>query len=499
MSSTISATSPGSAASAFLSRVGRFLVDGKFTDSISGKSFEVRDPSTGKVVARVAEADSRDVDAAVTAARRAFDSGPWPRLKPAERARMIWRLGELIDENGAELAEIEALDNGKPVTIARMVDVAYSAEMFRYMSGWATKLGGRTIPLSAPGDYLSYTLREPVGVVAQIVPWNFPLLLASWKLAPALAAGCTMVLKSAEQTPLSVLRLAELIVDAGFPPGVMNIISGFGETAGAALCAHNGVDKVAFTGSTEVGKLIIKAAAGNLKRVSLELGGKSPMIVFPDADMAQVVPGAAGAIFFNQGEVCSAGSRLYAHRRVFDKVVEGVAGIASKIKLGASLDPTTEMGPLVSAEQRDRVMGYIEKGRAEGATVVTGGDAPNGAGYFVQPTVLAGTRADMTVVREEIFGPVLCAERFDDDDLDRIAAAANDTSYGLAASIWTRDIGIAHKMASRIKAGSVWINCHNALDAALPFGGFKQSGWGREMGEEVFHSYTEIKAVTAAL
>ncbi|MBI3759805.1 MAG: aldehyde dehydrogenase family protein [Deltaproteobacteria bacterium] len=465
---------PGRAADAFLSRAGRFLIGGEFVGAVSGKSFEVRDPSTGKVVARVAEADSRDVDAAVAAARRAFDGGPWPRMKPAERARMIWRLGDLIDKNAAELAEIEALDNGKPVTTARMVDVAYSAEMFRYMSGWATKLGGRTIPLSAPGD-------------------------ASWKLAPALAAGCTMVLKSAEQTPLSALRLAELIADAGFPPGVVNIVSGFGETAGAALCTHNGVDKVAFTGSTEVGKLIVKAAAGNLKRVSLELGGKSPMVVFPDADMAQVVPGVAGAIFFNQGEVCSAGSRLYAHRRVFDRVVEGVAGIASKIRLGASLDPATEMGPLVSGEQRDRVMGYIEKGRAEGATVVTGGHAPNGAGYFVQPTVLAGTRADMAVVREEIFGPVLCAERFDDDDLDRIAAAANDTSYGLAASIWTRDIGTAHKMASRLRAGSVWINCHNALDAALPFGGFKQSGWGREMGEEVFHSYTEIKAVTAAL
>lgn len=499
MNSAFPTTVPGSATNAFLSRAGRFLIGGEFVWAVSGKKFDVRDPSTGKIIARVAEADARDVDAAVVAARRAFDSGPWPRMKPAERARMIWRLGELIDKHAEELAEIEALDNGKPVTMARAIDIAYSAEMFRYMSGWATKLGGRTIPLSAPGDYLSYTLREPVGVVAQIVPWNFPLLLATWKIAPALAAGCTMVLKSAEQTPLSVLRFAELIVEAGIPEGVVNIISGFGETAGAALCSHDGVDKIAFTGSTEVGRLIVKAAAGNLKRVSLELGGKSPMVVFPDADMAQAVPGAASAIFFNQGEVCSAGSRLYAHRRVFDKVVEGVAEAAGKIRLGASLDPATEMGPLVSEEQRDRVIGYIEKGKKEGASVVAGGNALDGDGYFVQPTVLAGTRADMTVVREEIFGPVLCAERFDDDDLDRIAAAANDTRYGLAASIWTRDIGIAHKMASRIRAGSVWINCHNALDAALPFGGFKQSGWGREMGEEVFQAYTEIKAVTAAL
>ena len=493
------AVKPGGAAQAFLSRAKRFLIGGEFVESISGKTFEVVDPSTGSTLARVCEADHRDVDAAVAAARKAFDSGPWPRMKPAERQALIWKIGELIDKNAQELAEIEALDNGKPVTIARVVDVAYSAEMFRYMSGWATKLGGRTIPLSAPGDYLSYTLREPVGVVGQIVPWNFPLLLAAWKLAPALAAGCTMVLKSAEQTPLSALRLAELIQEAGLPPGVVNVISGFGETAGAAMCAHDGIDKIAFTGSTEVGKLIVKAAAGSLKRLSLELGGKSPMVIFPDVDVAQVVPGAAGAIFFNQGEVCSAGSRLYAHRSVFDKVVEGVAEIASKIKLGASLNPATEMGPLVSEEQRNRVMSYIEKGRKEGAAVVTGGNAPNGQGYFVQPTVLAGTHKDMTVVREEIFGPVLCAERFDDDDLDRIAAMANNTPYGLAASIWTRDISIAHKLATRIRAGSVWINCHNALDAALPFGGFKQSGWGREMGEEVFHAYTEVKAVTAAL
>lgn len=499
MSSINSETAPGTATREFLSRAGRFLIDGQFVGPISDKSFAVHNPATGEVIANVAEADSRDVDVAVAAARKAFDTGPWPRMKPAERQRIIWRLGELIDQHADELAEIESLDNGKPVTIARLADVAYSAEMFRYMSGWATKLGGRTIPLSAPGDYLSYTLREPVGVVAHIVAWNFPLLLASWKLAPSLAAGCTMVLKSAEQTPLSALRLAELIVEAGFPPGVVNVISGFGETAGAALTAHNDVDKVAFTGSTEVGKMILKAAAGNLKRLTLELGGKSPMIVFPDADMDKAIAGTAGGIFFNQGEVCSAGSRLYAHKSVFDKVVEGVSEIASKIRLGPGLDPTTEMGPLVSEEQRSRVMGYIEKGRAEGASVMTGGHSPNGPGYFVQPTVLAGTRADMTVVREEIFGPVLCAERFDDDDLDRIAAEANNTSYGLASSIWTRDLSIAHKMAARIRSGSVWINCHNALDAALPFGGYKQSGWGREMGEEVFNNYLEVKAVTAAL
>ena len=343
-------------------------------------------------------------------------------------------------------------------------------------------------------------MREPVGVVAQIIPWNFPLLMAAWKLAPALAAGCTVVLKAAEQTPLSALRLGKLIQEAGFPKGVVNILAGYGETAGAALAAHNDVDKVAFTGSTEVGRLIVQAAAGNLKKVSLELGGKSPTIVFDDADIEAAIPGAASAIFFNHGQCCCAGSRLYAQKKVFDRVLEGVAAQAKKITLGSGLDPATRMGPLVSDEQFRRVTGYIESGVREGATLVTGGKkGSNGGGYFVEPTVFTDTKPTMQIVQEEIFGPVVCAESFDDNDLERIARQANDTPYGLAASIWTKDISKAHKLARLIRSGTVWINCHNVFDASLPFGGYKQSGWGREMGGEVITNYTEVKAVTAKL
>ncbi len=487
------------AAREFMGRKPRLLIDGKLVAAASGKTFPVYNPATGEVIAQIPEADRQDVDLAVKAARRAFDDGSWARVKPNERSRLLWKLADLIEKNLEEFAELESLDNGKPAAVARVADVPLTVDIFRYMGGWATKLTGSTIPLSMPGEYLSYTLREPVGVVGQIIPWNFPLLMAAWKLAPALAAGCTVVLKAAEQTPLSALRLGELIQEAGFPAGVVNILAGYGETAGAALASHDLVDKVAFTGSTEVGKIIAKAATGNLKKVTLELGGKSPALVFPDADLELAIPGAANAIFFNHGQCCCAGSRLYAHKKIFDKVVDGVASIASKIKVGPGLDPTTEMGPLVSDEQFARVTGYIDAGRQEGAEIVTGGKQVGNAGYFVAPTVITNTNPGMKVIREEIFGPVVCAQPFDDDDIDRIAKEANDTIYGLAASVWTRNGGLAHKMAHRIRSGTVWINCHNVFDSALPFGGYKQSGWGREMGIEVFNNYTEVKAITAAL
>ena len=477
----------------------QLLIDGRWVEAASGKAFPVYNPATGQEMVRVAEADAADVDLAVAAARRAFEGGAWPKMSPSERGRLLWKLADLVDQHADELAELESLDNGKPRAVARVADVPLTADMFRYMGGWATKLNGQTISLSFPGDYHSYTLREPVGVVGQIIPWNFPLLMAAWKLAPALAAGCTVVLKVAEQTPLSALRLGELILEAGFPNGVVNILTGYGETAGAAVAAHPGIDKVAFTGSTEVGKLIVRAAAGNLKKVTLELGGKSPAIVFADADLEKAIPGAANAIFFNHGQCCCAGSRLYVHEKVFEKVAEGVSEAASRIRLGPGLDEATDMGPLVSDEQLARVTGYIESGKAEGAKVLVGGERHGDEGYFVKPTVLTNTKPEMKIVREEIFGPVVCAEKFSDEDLDAIARVGNSTEFGLAASVWTRDIGKAHKMAKRLRSGTVWINCHNVFDAALPFGGYKQSGWGREMGAEVFNNYLETKAVTTAL
>src|SRR5580704_3081837 len=487
----------GAPAKAFVGRRNRLLIDGKLVDAASGKTFPDYNPATGTILTQVAEADAEDVDRAVKAARRAFDEGPWSKMSPSDRGKLLWKLAALIEQNSEEFAEIESIDNGKPVGVARMADVPLAVDMFRYMGGWATKITGSTIPLSFPGEFLSYTLREPVGVVGQIIPWNFPLLMAAWKLAPALAVGCTVVLKPAEQTPLTALRLGELAMEAGFPDGVINIVPGFGETAGAALAAHPDVDKVAFTGSTEVGKLILQAAAGNLKKVSLELGGKSPNIIFDDADLDSAIPGAASAIFFNQGQCCCAGSRLYIEKKAFDKVVEGVADNASKIRVRPGFDPDSDLGPLVSEEQLNRVCGFLESGAKEGAKAVTGGSREGTTGYFVKPTVLINTNPKMKVVQEEIFGPVVTAIPFSDPS--EIAATANDTIYGLAAGIWTRDIKKAHSLASKIKAGTVWINCYNIFDASLPFGGYKQSGWGREMGHEVLEHYTEVKSVCAAL
>jgi phenylacetaldehyde dehydrogenase len=485
----------------FVGTTRKLFIDGEWVDAASGETFETPNPASGETLATVAAGDAEDINRAVRAARRAFDDGPWGRLTPSERGRIVWRIGDLILDHLEELAELETLDNGKPIGVARAADVPLAADLFHYMAGWATKIEGNSISLSVPyapgANFHAYTLREPVGVVGQIIPWNFPLLMAAWKLGPALATGNCVVLKPAEQTPLSALRLAELIAEAGVPDGVVNVVTGFGETAGAALAAHDDVDKVAFTGSTEVGKLIIQAAVGNLKKLTLELGGKSPNIVFSDSDPDVAIAGAANAIFFNHGQCCVAGSRLFVQEDSFDEVVAGVTDIAKSIKLGDGMDPETQMGPLVSDEQLQRVTGYLDSGKKDGATARSGGSRWGDRGYFVEPTVLTNTSPNMSVVREEIFGPVVVAAPF--QTIDDIAKVANDTPYGLGAGIWTKDISKAHALAKKIRAGTVWINCYNIFDAALPFGGYKQSGWGREMGHEALEAYTEVKAVCAQL
>jgi phenylacetaldehyde dehydrogenase len=479
----------------------QLLIDGKWVNAKSGQTFQTRNPATGELLADCAQGDEVDIDIAVKAARRAFVSGPWSRLTATERGRLIWRLGDLILENLEELAELETLDNGKPISITRAVDVPLAAELFHYMAGWANKLEGNTIPLSVPytpgAIYHAYTLREPLGVVGQIVPWNFPLLMSAWKLGPALAGGNTVVFKPAEHTPLTALRLGELVMEAGFPDGVVNVVPGPGAVAGEALAAHPDVDKIAFTGSTAVGTHIIEAAKGNLKKVTLELGGKSPNVVFADADMELAIPGAASAIFFNQGQVCSAGSRLYVENSAYEEVTEGVAAIAKAMKVGPGIDPTTEMGPLVAEEQLDRVWGYVESGYEQGARALTGGHKVDGPGYFIEPTVLVDTTPDMKVVREEIFGPVVTVHPFTREG--DVMPVANDTIYGLGSGIWTKDLSRAHRMAAEMHAGTVWVNCYNVFDAALPFGGYKQSGWGREMGHEVLNLYTQVKSVCIRL
>jgi phenylacetaldehyde dehydrogenase len=488
----------GRAARTFVAGGPKMLIDGRFVAASSGQMLDVIDPSTGKLLVRVPDAGIEDVNIAVAAAARAFHE-VWSGTKPAERSRLLWRLADLLEAHSQEFADYEALDGGKPINTARAVDVPGAIDHLRYMGGWATKIHGTTIPFSNPGRYLCYTVREPVGVVGAIVPWNFPLLTAVWKLAPALAAGCTIVLKAAEQTPLSALRLAELAMEAGFPPGVVNIITGSGAVAGAALANHPDVDKVAFTGSTAVGKSIVHAAAGNLKRLQLELGGKSPVLVYPDADIDATIAGVSNGIFWNNGQCCGAGTRLYVHEKVYDKIVSGIASVADGIKLGDSLGADTEMGPLISARQLGRVASYVAQGVDEGAELVTGGAPLSRDGYFMRPTVLAKTSQTMKVVREEIFGPVLSVQSFGDEDEGEILRLANDTEYGLVSTIWTQDGARAHRLARQIRSGLVWINCHFVFDSGLPFGGHKQSGWGREMGLEGLHAFTEVKAVVAQL
>jgi phenylacetaldehyde dehydrogenase len=487
------------AAKRALARKPALFINNEWVASTHGATLIVEDPSTGREVGRIVDASDADVDRAVAAARAAFDDGRWSNLPPKVRERTINKLANLLEANLAELAELEAIDNGKPVGFAKMVDIPGSIDHLRYMAGWASKLGGEVLdPQALPrGTVFSYVSRQPIGVAAQIIPWNFPLLMATLKISPALAAGCTLVLKPAEQTSVTALRLADFVAEAGFPPGVINVITGNGHTAGDRLVKHPDVDKVAFTGSTEVGKIINRNATETLKRVTLELGGKSPVVVMPDVNVDEVAPAAAGGVFFNAGQICVAGSRLFAHRSIFDRMVEGVAKASAFWRPRPSLDPDGHMGPLVSKEQMDRVMGYIEKGKREGASVAVGGNAAAANGYYVNPTVLVDVKPSMSVVREEIFGPVLVAQRF--DTLDEVAKAANDTTYGLAASIWTKDVSAMHKLAAKLKAGTVWGNCHAVIDPALPFGGFKQSGIGREQGREGIEAYTEIKTVIIQL
>ena len=474
---------------------GKLLIDGSWTDARSGKTFDTINPATEVVLTSVAEADAADVDAAVGAARRALDSGPWGRIDARERGRLMMKLVALIDANRTELATLETLDNGKPIRETSNVDVPFVIDTFEYYAGWADKIHGETIPVNGP--YFNYTLREPMGVGGQIIPWNFPLLMAAWKLGPALACGNTVVLKPAEQTPLTALRLGELIQEAGIPDGVVNILPGYGPTAGQALVTHPDVDKIAFTGSTEVGKLIQREAAGTLKRVSLELGGKAPNIVFADADLEAAVAGAIGGIFFNQGEVCCAGSRLFVEESIHDEFVDTLAEKASGIKVGDPLDSASEMGAQVSDEQFEKILGYIEAGKAAGAKVRAGGARATDKGYFIKPTVFEGVSNDMKIAREEIFGPVVSTLPF--KDIDSVISAGNDTAYGLSAGIWTQDITKAHRAARALKAGTVWINCFNTFDAASPFGGFKESGYGRELGEHALELYTQTKSVWVQL
>ena len=473
----------------------RLFVDGQWVEARSGKTFLTHNPATGRVLAEMAEGDAADINLAVAAARRAFE-GPWSRFKPAERQRILLRLADLVEANFEQLAMLDTLDMGTPITRARG-NRNRAVSMLRYYAGQATTIQGETIENSLPGEIFSYTLKEPVGVVGAIIPWNGPLNASIWKLGPVLATGCTVVLKPAEEAPLTPLRLAELCNEAGVPAGVVNVVTGYGETAGAALASHMDVDKVAFTGSTETGRKIIRASAGNVKRISLELGGKSPDIVFADADLDAAVPGAAMAVFANSGQICSAGTRLFVERKIYDEFTEKVAAFSRTLKVGDGFDPETQVGPLVSTEQLDRVSGYLALGRQEGARALSGGtrltEGPLAQGYFVPPTVFAGVSDEMRIAQEEIFGPVISAIPF--EDLDEVITRGNRTDFGLGSGVWTQDIGKAHRLAKGLRAGSVWINCYQAMDPAVPFGGYKMSGYGRESGLQHVEEYLNVKAV----
>lgn len=472
----------------------KLFIDGKFVDAESGKTFATLNPATGDVLAAVAEADKADIDKAVKAARRALESGPYPRMSARDRGRLLQKIANLVKDHGEELATLETLDNGKPINESRFVDIPMVTGTFEYYAGWADKIEGSVIPVN--GNFLNYTRREPVGVVGQIIPWNFPLGMLAWKVAPAIACGNTIVLKPAEQTPLTALRFAEICAEAGVPAGVINIVPGFGETAGAAITAHPDVDKVAFTGEWRTGQIIMRACAGNLKRLSLELGGKSPNIVFDDADIPAAIGGAMRGIFFNQGEVCCAGSRLFVQSGIHKEFVQELANKAKTIKVGDPLDTSTQQGAQVSEEQMNKILGYVDVGKKE-AQLVCGGERVGDRGYFVRPTVFDGVNNDMRIAQEEIFGPVIAAIDF--KNLDEVIAAGNKTMYGLAAAVWTKDVTKAHKVAHGLKAGTVWVNCYNAFDPASPFGGYKFSGFGRENGKEVLELYTQTKSIWVSL
>ncbi len=473
---------------------GKLFIGGKWVDAASGKTFPTINPATGETITAIAEGDERDAAAAVEAARKAFESGPWPEMSASDRARLLWKLGDLVDKYNEELGTLETLDNGKPVFESRQIDMPMVAEVFRYFAGWATKIHGETVPVRGP--FLHYTLREPLGVVAAIVPWNFPLLLASWKVAPALAAGNTVVLKPASWTPLTAIRFGELCQEAGVPDGVVNIVTGPGATLGKALVRHPGVAKVAITGETRTGQEIVRDSADTLKRVTLELGGKSPNIVFADADLDAAVRGATIGIFYGKGEVCAAGSRLFVDKKIHDDFLQKLVDRAKKIQPADPLDPKTRFGALVSERQMQTVLGYIAKGKTEGAKLVAGGErvsVGNGKGCFLQPTVFDGVRNDMTIAREEIFGPVLASIEF--GDIDEAVRLANETPYGLASAVWTRDIAKAHRVARKLQAGTVWINTYNNYDPGAAFGGYKMSGYGRELSLHAIEHYTQVKSV----